>query len=180
MKLLQRLSILPIAFAAGAVLTGCPDTGGFSSLDGSASWDGLSESEREQLLCDDLEAYYESEISDDELERAACIIGASVAGATDYALNGDEATATTACQTAYDDCLADDGEGEEGGEDTCDGTGYDAACTFTVDQLQACADETVDGFKELAAQTCDSIDWAAEPEEPTEDGACKTVTDSCG
>lgn len=178
MKLLQRLSILPLAFAAGAVLVGCPNAEPeFSSIDGGATWDSLSESDREQLACNDVPDYYEENLSDDDTKRAGCYLGGAAAGAVDYALSGDADMATAACEAVYDECLNSDEGGEEGG-DNCDSSAYADECTFTVDELKACADETIDGFKELASASCSDIDWEASPEEG-EDGACSVIGEKC-
>lgn len=178
-KLLQRLSILPIAFAAGAVLTGCPDAEPeFSSIEGDKTWDSLSQDERDQLACEDAPDYTESLVTEDEVQRAVCYGFGYGAGAAAYLMgDGDEAAAVEACQAAYDTCLEGDEGGEEEGGTECM-AGYDESCTFTVDQLQACADETAEAFKEAAAQTCDGIDWAAEPETP-DSPACDAVNESC-
>lgn len=134
----------------------------------------LTPAEQAQL-CDSIEEYTSSRVSDDQAKRYACTTLAITATVLS---DGDAA----ACKILLDGCLQDDGM-PPGEAPECQLAITDwSACMATVAELEACytdiIDAQIDNFRSLS---CDKIEEykTAEPAEPMQSESCSRADAKC-
>lgn len=150
-----------------------------ASVEGAESETALEDLSEEQAvsLCEAQKAYAESQISSDQAKRAGCITGAIFAAS--FAMGED----APSCEDVYASCLNGEGEEVEQEETLCaDKVSTVQGCSATISELEACAEEQVNGLIAFSSLTCaDLSDTSALAMSPTEDtmSACAVVAEKC-
>jgi hypothetical protein len=139
----------------------------------------LSTDER-QALCTHYAEYYGSQLSEQEVKDFAC----TFAGFFTAAFSSEEGQFDTqVCEQVRSQCLTEPLEEEpDSGEGDCAPEDFEG-CEATLAEVEACAQEQVQQFKDLAAtfSSCSSIDPNAEVTLGEEDlgPACQALQDKC-
>ena len=145
--------------------SGGSGTGAFnSSVDGSKQLKDLSTDEA-KTLCEEVNAFAESEAGAAELHKYECIQAGVAAGAA------AQTDPLADCQAAYDECMANPATPVN-----CD-MAMVPPCTATVDDYEKCAVEVAEAGKVLnEAFSCEKV---ADFVDQAPGAACKKVIDSC-
>lgn len=190
---LAGLALLPLSLLAcgddgdggGITYSSEAEEASFSGGGGDVADDTQAQdltTEQREALCMEYEEYFTSQLSEQEIKSFAC----TFAGFFTAAFSGDgENFDVQICEQVRSECLtqpleedgADTGEGDCAVEDFND-------CTATVAEMEACAQEQVQQFKDLAAsfRSCSSIDPNTEVSlggEGELGPACQVLQDKC-
>jgi len=152
--------------------------GAVEGADGSTEAGSLTDAQ-EQDVCQALNAYIASAITEDEVLQFSCTfagaIAASFAGA-----EGD--AAVMACEEARTQCVSEgfDESGDGLGED-CSNFSLSESCTATLDEMEACISAQASAIKELAnTLTCSTaVNDQSALAGFGENAACTTVEMKC-
>jgi hypothetical protein len=126
-----------------------------TGVEGSKAIKDLSSDER-QALCDAGKEHLLAELGDAETQAALC----TLSGLLLAAFTGN--TTPEACEEGAAECKASGGFEVEDGD--CALQSADADCAVTVDELEACADETIAGVKSLVGTLRDGCALADDQE----------------
>lgn len=137
----------------------------------------LSDAEAQEA-CDNLEAYYNDQIPEEEQKRVACTTAGLLAAAFTGASTDEELQ--SACAEARDQCLMGEVT-EEGGESTC--SFKDSSCMATVGDVEVCLEASVqataDAFAEIKCENL-TVSTMEEMEEETQEIAeCASLDAQC-
>ena len=135
--------------AAFLMMGSACDIGGLNlGRDGKAV-SSLSEADQ-QAACEDIEAYYESEIPEAEQKRAACTLAGAFAAA--FSSPTTDAELQMACATARDECINSNETSEEEGEDSCAFDNIPDDCEATIGEVELCYEEQIEQTKQAFAE----------------------------
>jgi hypothetical protein len=151
-----------LCLAGAFALSAC---GGINSgVDGGKKMSELSADEA-KTLCQAEGEYTEKQISEDDAKKFACVFAGKLA----EGFGG-------MCQESYDECMMTATTEEEEG-DSCDMAMAAMGCDITVDEYEACREESIQATADLIKDiSCDSTEADLDT---TSGEACTAIKDKC-
>ena len=141
---------------------------------------GAIPADKRQAVCDALLEYTRGQITEAESKKVTCVL----AGIAASSLAGGASLDISACNMTYQACL--DAEPEpDATPEACALANAPAECDVTVDELEACAQASVQAFKTIAANLSggcavvanpSSLESAFSSEEPE---VCASIKSRC-
>jgi hypothetical protein len=141
---------------------------------------GVAEPDDVRRVCDALLEYTRGQITEAESKKVTCVL----AGIFSSGVASGGSPNIDACNAAYEACLAAPAEPDETPE-ACALANAPAECDVTVDELEACAQASVQAFKTIAANLSGgcavvanpgSLQSAVSSEEPA---VCASIKSRC-
>jgi len=119
---------------------------------------GAIPADKRQAVCDALLEYTRGQITEAESKKVTCVL----AGILSSGVAGGGSPDISACNAAYEACLDAPAEPDNTPE-ACALANAPAECDVTVDELEACAQASVQAFKTIAANLSGGCAVVANP-----------------